>query len=233
MTAAHFELAQPPQGTRAVALVLHGGRVTGTDPVRARNLAVVRMTPFLTALQAKGRSHGLAVGRLRYAVRGWNGAERSPVADVLDALGQIAVAAPGAPVALVGHSMGGRSAIHAAGHPSVRTVVGLAPWFEPGDPVEQLRDRDLLVAHGTRDRTTSPRASAALVHAVSEIARSAAYVRIADDGHPMLRRAGLWHDLATGFVLATMCGVPPAETVRAESAAVLDKVLAGTTETDV
>ena len=230
---AHFEL-QPPVGPpRAVVLVLHGGRATSVAPVRARNLTVLRMSPFAGALARAGRQRGLAVARLRYAVRGWNGERRSPLADVTTALDRIAETYPELPVALVGHSMGGRSAVHVAGHEAVRSVVALAPWIEPGDPVRQLRDRRLLVAHGTRDRTTSPRASAALVDAVQGLADSAAYVGIRRDGHPMLRRAGLWHDLATGYVLATMCGTPPAETVRGSAANVLTQVLAGSTRMDV
>ncbi|MGN6605419.1 MAG: alpha/beta hydrolase [Jatrophihabitans sp.] len=231
--ASHFELTRPRTEPRAVALVLHGGRATSIEPVRARNLAVVRMAPFATSLRHAGAEHGLAVARVRYAVRGWNGAQRSPVADVLAALDRIASELPGAPVAVVGHSMGGRTAVYTAAHPAVSAVVGLAPWIEPGDPVAPLRDRDVLVVHGVRDRTTSPRASEALIEAAQPLARSAAYVRMAGDGHPMLRRAALWHDLATGFVLANLCGVPPGGTVRAEAANVLEKVLAGTTEIDV
>ena len=76
---------------------------------------------------------GLAVARLRYRVRGWNGADAAPVADAHWALDQLTARFPGVPIALVGHSMGGRAALYAAGHPAVRAVVGLAPWIEPGD----------------------------------------------------------------------------------------------------
>jgi dienelactone hydrolase len=213
--------------------VLHGGRQTSTAPVRALQLAVLRMTPFAMTLARAGNRHGLAVARLRYRVRGWNAEQRAPVSDVLGALGRIADAYPGVPVALVGHSMGGRAAIHAAGHAAVASVVGLAPWIEPGDPIEPLRDRDLLLAHGTDDHTTNPRRSAEFVRAAQPVARSAAYVRIAADGHAMLRRASMWHDLATGFVLATLCGAAPADTVGAAAARVLGKVLAGGTENAV
>jgi alpha-beta hydrolase superfamily lysophospholipase len=233
VTQPYFHVAPPPGDARAVALVLHGGRTNSTAPVRARNLAVLRMTPFANSLARRGGPHGLAVARLRYQVRGWNGVQRSPVADVTAALTRIAEAYPGLPVALVGHSMGGRSALYAAGHPSVSTVVGLAPWIEPGDPVDQLRDRDVLLIHGTRDHTTSKRASAAVVEAAQRTARSAAYVQIDGDGHAMLRRAALWHDLATGFVLATLCGLAPNGTVRPEAANVLEKVLTGSAAVEV
>ena len=63
--------------TRAVALVLHGGRSTGLTPVRARQLAVVRMLPFVSSLHRAGAGRGLAVARMRYQVRGWNGPAQS------------------------------------------------------------------------------------------------------------------------------------------------------------
>ncbi len=39
----------------------------------------------------------------------------------------------------------------------------LAPWCPPGEPVGQLRDRQVLVLHGSRDRITDPREFAAYV----------------------------------------------------------------------
>ena len=216
-----------PDETRAVALVLHGGRSNSHAPVRANQLAVLRMRPFATSLRAAGARHGLAVARLRYRVRGWNGSEQSPVADVRGALDQLAERFDGAPVALVGHSMGGRAAIYSAGHRSVRVVVGLAPWLEPGDPSAQLAGRHLLVAHGDGDRMTSAAESASFTRTAGRVAESAAYVSVHADKHAMLRRAPLWHQLATGFVLDTMCDVPPEETVPAETAKVLAKVSAG------
>ncbi|MCW2658521.1 MAG: alpha/beta hydrolase, partial [Jatrophihabitans sp.] len=110
MTSVPALLVDEPRGeVRAVALVLHGGRSQGTGPVRARQLAVLRMRPFISSLRQAGADHGLAVARLRYAVRGWNGSAASPVADVRDALDQLAARFPGIPIALVGHSMGGRA----------------------------------------------------------------------------------------------------------------------------
>ncbi len=213
--------------TRAVALVLHGGRSTSTAPVRSGQLAVLRMAPFVSSLRSAGSTLGLTVARLRYLVRGWNGASRSPVADVCWALDRLAERFPGAPVALVGHSMGGRAALYAAGHEAVHSVVGLAPWLEAGDPVEQVRGRRLLVLHGDNDRMTGPAASAAYTTRAARVAASAAYVSVRGDGHAMLRRARLWHQLATGFVLATTCAAAPAGTVDPSTANVLAQALAG------
>jgi pimeloyl-ACP methyl ester carboxylesterase len=217
----------PAGEVRAVALVLHGGRVKGTGPVRPTQLAVLRMTPFATSLARAGRRHGLAVARLRYLVRGWNGASRSPVPDVEWALDRLAGQFGDAAVGMVGHSMGGRAAIYTAGHPSVRAVIGLAPWIESGDPYDQMAGRHLLVAHGDRDRITNPRASAAWTQQAATVAASAGYVAVQGEGHAIVRRAALWHSLTTSYALAVLCDVPPAESERSPGANVVTQVLAG------
>ncbi|MDT4912657.1 MAG: hypothetical protein QOC66_1785 [Pseudonocardiales bacterium] len=222
-----LEVDEPSGPVRGVALLLHGGRTNGTTPVRGRQLAVLRMTPFAHSLRRAGRHHGLAVARLRYVVRGWNGSSRSPVADVEWALDRLAARFPSAPAALVGHSMGGRAAIYAAAHPSVQAVVGLAPWIEPGDPYEQMAGRQILVAHGEADRLTNAAASAAWTRRAATVAASASYVSIRGDGHPMLRRASLWHSLTTSYVLETLCGAVAESRGDSRTANVIAKVLAG------
>jgi pimeloyl-ACP methyl ester carboxylesterase len=217
----------PPRDVRAVALVLHGGRADSRLPVRPTNLAVLRMAPFASSLRRAGHRHGLAVARLRYLVRGWNGTARSPVPDVEWALGRLAERFPTSPVALVGHSMGGRAAIYAAGHTSVHAVVGLAPWVERGDPVAPMTGRHLLVAHGDRDRITSPQGSAEWTRQAAEVAASAGYVTVRGERHAMLHRAALWHGLTTAYVLAVLCGVQPSESDNAPAANLVAKALAG------
>lgn len=222
-----LEITSPHGQARAVALVLHGGRAASTAPVRRGQLAVVRMAPFAASLRRAGHERGLAVARLRYLVRGWNGAARSPVPDVEWALDRLAERFPGAPIALVGHSMGGRAAVYAAAHPAVSTVVGLAPWIEPGDPYAQVAGRHVLVVHGELDRTTSPAASAAWTAQARTVAASASYVSIRRERHAMLRRAALWHAVATTYVLAALCDVGPDESAARPAANLVSKVLAG------
>jgi dienelactone hydrolase len=220
-------VAEPDGPVRAVALVLHGGRAKSTAPVRARQLAVIRMRPFVSSLHTAGRDAGLAVARLRYLARGWNGAAQAPVHDVRWALGRLADRFPHVPIALVGHSMGGRAALYAAGHHAVRAVVGLAPWLEPGDPDGQLTDRDVLLAHGDRDRTTSAKRSAAYAAAAAPHTALMTHVGVHGEGHAMLHRARLWHELTTGYVLAVLCGRSPTETVGEPAANLVTQALAG------
>jgi dienelactone hydrolase len=217
----------PDGPVHAVALVLHGGRSRGTGRVRASQLAVLRMVPFAKHLSRVGAVNGLAVARLRYVQRGWNGAEQAPLADARWALAELERRFPGVPVGLVGHSMGGRTALYVADYATVRAVVALAPWIETGDPVSQLAGRRVLIAHGTRDRMTSPPASAAYARAAALVADSVSYVSVQDERHAMLRRAGVWHELATGFLLAVLCARQPDGTTEPETTNVLTKALAG------
>jgi pimeloyl-ACP methyl ester carboxylesterase len=220
-----LSVVAPDGQTRAVALVLHGGRERGTRPVRPTHLAVLRMTPFATSLLRAGLPHGLAVARVRYLMRGWNGPARSPVPDVEWALHRLRERFGAVPVALIGHSMGGRAAVYAAGDPSVRAVVGLAPWLEKDDPAEPAADRHVLVVHGDRDRITSARSAAAWTRRAAEVAASAGYVSVHGEGHAMLRRPRLWHALTTAYTLAVLCDVDPARSGAAAS--VVTQVLAG------
>lgn len=218
-----------PADARAVALVLHGGRSRSVAPVRTRQLAVLRMAPFASSLAGAGADRGLAVARLRFRVRGWNGGERSPVADAGWALDRIAERFGDVPVGLVGHSMGGRTAMYAGGYRTVRSVVGLAPWLEPGDPFAQLAGRRVLIVHGDGDRMTSPSASLNFGQSLRPVAASIGYVSVHGGKHAMLQRPGLWHELATGFTLDALLDVAPEETTSIQTANILIEATAGHT----
>jgi dienelactone hydrolase len=115
------------------------------------------MYPFLLGIHAAGRGDGLAACQLRYRFRGFN--EGEPVHDVRWALGEIRRRHGDVPVCLVGHSMGARSVLRAAGEEQVRAVAALAPWLPPGEPVDQLAGRTVVIMHGRRDRVTNPAGS--------------------------------------------------------------------------
>jgi pimeloyl-ACP methyl ester carboxylesterase len=183
---------------RGIVLVLHGGQSKSTAPVSPRQLAVLRMVPVAAAIKRAAGPDGIDVQRPLFALRGWNGDKASPVADLTRLLDETAARHPGVPVVLVGHSMGARAALRAAGHPAVTAIAGLAPWLPPGEPVGQLTGRRVLLAHGTRDTTTS----AAETWAYAEHARplcDLTAIEVGGADHPMLRRAPLWHELAAAF----------------------------------
>jgi alpha-beta hydrolase superfamily lysophospholipase len=187
--------------TRGVVLVLHGGRANSYESVRGRHLSPARMLPFAQTLRAKGGPQGLAVWTLRNRYRGWNGADMSPVQDAHWALSHIRRDHPDVPVYLLGHSMGGLTALCVADDPQVRAVVALAPWLDRGTPVQRVAGRRVLIVHGTEDRWTSPANSLAYARRAEGVAQSVDYVSLKGAGHFMVRRLGLWNSLATGYVL--------------------------------
>ena len=195
----------PARGeTRAVVIALPGGRADSFELTESRHLSAVRMRPFARSLHRAGQGVGLTVMLLRYRYRGWNGAEMSPVADAHWALDDVRARYGDVPVVLVGHSMGGRTALRVAGDDSVRGVAALAPWLPDGEPVEQLSGRAVLIAHGTLDRVTSPRASQRYAGRARTVSDRVDYIEVRGDAHAMLLRAPLWHRLATRFALGVI-----------------------------
>ena len=190
-------------------LVAHGGQASSTEPTFALQPAVLRMIPVAAAIRQAVRGSGALVRRPRFRVRGWNGAQASPVGDLNDVLDALAAEFGSVPVVLVGHSMGARAAVRAAGHPAVSAVAGLAPWLPPGEPAAQLAGRRVLLAHGTADSITSPAETWAFVEQARAVTEVTA-VEVRDGDHPMLRRARLWHAIAAEFARAALA-LPPGD----------------------
>jgi len=183
---------------RGVVVVAHGGQEVSAARTTAVQPAVLRMIPVAGAIGQALRGQQVVIRRPRFRVRGWNGAQASPVQDLTEVLDGIRSRFGPVPVVLVGHSMGARAAVHAAGHPSVSAVAGLAPWLPLGEPVDQLAGRRVLLAHGTADFITRP----AETWAYAERARAltaVAEIEVRGGDHAMLRRVSLWHALAAAF----------------------------------
>lgn len=191
---------------RGIVLVAHGGQSDSTVPASPAQLAVLRMIPVAAAIRQATAADGVEVRRPLFTVRGWNGGQASPVADLTRVLDEIGAASPGVPVVLVGHSMGGRAVVRAAGHPVVTAVAGLAPWLPVGEPVDQLAGRPLLLIHGTADRITRPAETWAFAERAGAVTGVSA-IEVRGGEHAMLRRARLWHALAAEFT-RTALGLP-------------------------
>jgi alpha-beta hydrolase superfamily lysophospholipase len=197
-----------PAAPRGVVLLLHGGAESGRSVVSWWTLAVLRMVPFALAITRRSEDQ-LAVLRLKYRVRGWNGRRQDPVLDARWALDRIRRTLPGRPIALVGHSMGGRVALYLGSEPDVVAVAALAPWVEsdPGHPRSGTR---VLLVHGSNDRVTDPRRTGILAKRLEENGVDVRHVSVEGGDHPMVRKAAQWHDAVAGFVTDALLG--PART---------------------
>ncbi|MBM4511413.1 alpha/beta fold hydrolase [Rhodococcus hoagii] len=109
-------------------LVLPGGKASDRRRSKPWQAADLRMSSFTRTLRRSCPE--VEVRQVRYLLRGWNGADRSPVHDVRRILDDLRPAQT--PVVLVGHSMGARVAAVVADDPLVCGVLALAPWWRRG-----------------------------------------------------------------------------------------------------
>ncbi|WP_399225811.1 alpha/beta fold hydrolase [Streptomyces sp. TRM49041] len=145
---------------------------------------------------------------MRYRHRGWNGDRADAARDAERALAELERLAGPVPVVLVGHSMGGRAALRAAGHPQVRGVVALAPWCPPGEPVTHLAGRAVFLLHDEADGVTDARATWDLARRATAAGAEAHSLPMPRGGHGMLRGAAVWHR-TTAALTAGLLGTGP------------------------
>lgn len=184
-----------PGRARAMILVLHGGKPRSQQAIDGRSLSWRRALWLQRDIAARAHESGVGIWSVRYRERGWNGGV-DRTADARWALDEVRAAHGDVPVVLLGHSMGARVAVHVADDPSVRGVVGLAPWWSAQDPVHTLAGRTLRAAHGRRDRITSFGETVRFVERARAVADSAELRDMGPLGHYMLTGAGHWHDVA-------------------------------------
>lgn len=209
-------LDRMPDRPAAAVLVLHGGRADGLAPPSALSLAGARMRPFTAAITRATAGRDIAVGRVRYVHRGWNGERADAARDASRALGELAAVCGRVPVVLVGHSMGGRAVLSAAADPLVRGVVALAPWCPEDEPVDHLAGTDVVLVHGDRDRVTDPRGSWSVARRARAAGARTCALRMPGGDHAMLRGATAWHALTARLVTGLLgLGPLPPGVVRA------------------
>ena len=188
---------------QALILMLHGGKDRSDQVVDGRSASWRRCRSMQRAISRRALKDGVSTWLLRYRHRGWNGGH-GPVEDARWALSEVRRELGELPVVLLGHSMGARTSVHVADHDSVVGVVGLAPWFPPGERVGGLAGRHLLAAHGRHDHITSYRATEAFVERARLVASSAELRDMGPVGHYMLRRVPSWNDVALTGAMAML-----------------------------
>jgi len=182
--------------------VLHGGAADSTMQVAPLSLAVLRLVPVARAIAREIPT--AAVYRLRFSVRGWNGDGAGVLGDARWALSEIARRHPDLPIVVVGHSLGGRVAMHVVDAPGVIGAVGLAPWVEPTDPIDQVAGMPLAVIQGTNDRMVPEPSTRAWLRRAEEAGARVDSTLIEGAGHAMLRYFRRWHRLAADGVTSVL-----------------------------
>ena len=146
-----------PRRVAAAVVVLHGGAAPDYGvraPTRATQLSVLRLVPTAWWIALRTRGRGVAVYRQRNTWRGWD-EEQGPVHDTQASLRTIRERHGDVPVALVGHSLGGRTALLAGSEESVEVVVALNAYVYDSDRPD-LAGRLVYLVHGDDDRVADP-----------------------------------------------------------------------------
>ncbi|BBA99698.1 hypothetical protein RVR_6430 [Actinacidiphila reveromycinica] len=194
---------------RAVVLALPGGNALSTR--RRSPMAAAAIWPLARQLVRAGAADGVAAHVVHYRFRGWNGGHAHPAEDAEWAVGEAVRRYGDVPVCLLGVDMGGRAALHAGGHPAVRSVVALAPWLPEGDepePVKQLNGRHVLIVHGTDDTTTDPELSYEVAERAKKGNREVCRFEVHSDGHGLHQHRHEVSALAADFVLGSLLDRP-------------------------
>ncbi|MGX1948993.1 dienelactone hydrolase family protein [Streptomyces anulatus] len=190
-----------------VVLLLPDGRADSHR--RPSTLSYAAQLPFARSLARAGVGDGLAVHVLHYRRRGWNADDAHPAEDAAWAADEVQRRYGDVPVCLVGHGMGGRAALRAAGHGAVTSVLAMAPWLpehaaaEP-EPVRQLVGRRVLIVHGTNDERTDPELSYRLAERAKKSNRDTCRFEVHSDGHALRQHRSEVVALAADFVRGSL-----------------------------
>lgn len=190
----------------------------GADEVSARRPSALFATASVHTLGRRlaraGHGEGLITHVVHYRYRGWNGSEAHPARDAVWAADEVVRRHGDVPVCLVGVGMGGRAALHAAGHSAVTSALALSPWLPEEDmaaspePVKQLVGRRVLIVHGTNDERTDPELSFRLAARSKKANRDICRFEVHADGHALRQYRSEVHALAEDFVMGTLFGRP-------------------------
>ncbi|AZQ36995.1 alpha/beta hydrolase [Streptomyces cyaneochromogenes] len=200
-----------PTAVSGVVLLLPGG-----DEVSHRKPATLLATSYVRSLGRRlvraGRGEGIAAHVVHYRFRGWNGSAANQASDALWAADEVVRRYGDVPVCLAGVDMGGRAALHAAGHEAVNSVLAVAPWLPEEDlaaspePVKQLAGRQVLIVHGTNDERTDPELSFRLAARAKKANRDVCRFEVHADGHGLHQYRDEVLALAEDFVMGVLFG---------------------------
>jgi pimeloyl-ACP methyl ester carboxylesterase len=182
-------------------LVLPGGRPKSIARSHPWQLANLRVGLLAGSLRRR-LGPDVDVRLVRYRVRGWNPHRLDALRDARIALDELRQRFEPAGIVVVGHSMGGRVAVHLAASGDVGAVAALAPWWPEGDADLVPVGCRLLTMHGTADTWTDPVAAQAQTARAQARGVDARWVRMEGGGHFLLRDYPSWHRVTADFAMA-------------------------------
>lgn len=198
----------PNSRFRGAVLVLPGGKPHSTETSRPWRAANLRMTALSLSLR-RHLGPGVQVRQVRYRFRGWNDDGRDALRDAAAALTDLRRNYDSGQIVLVGHSMGGRVAVHLSADGDAGAVVALAPWWPRDDAALVPPDCRLRVLHGSADTWTDPDASLAQTTRAQLRGVDARWVAMPDAGHFMVRDWNRWHELTAEFAAEQLTTTRP------------------------
>lgn len=190
-------IGRPRSAEGASVVFLHGGRPHDLRPTSPRDLPVLRVLALARDVAWRRRER-VQVFALRNRHRGWNGGD--PVEDARQAVAEVRDGRPGAPVVLVGHSMGGRAALRTAAlDDGVAGVVALSTWVERSDAPHLRRIAcPVHLFHGSADRVTAPESSRFVERVVMGAGGSATATIVPGGNHSLTIPWLTWTNLVVG-----------------------------------
>lgn len=184
---------------RLAVLVLPGGTDFSYEPFSRAQGSALRMYPFSMSIKARF-GPTVRVHQGTYRVKGWNGGQASPMPYARNALEQLKARYPGTPIALIGHSMGGRIVANLGDDEQVSDILALAPWWQFADWRKIHDGARVLAIHGEHDTLTRPQRTRKGIAELTARGVDAQYISVPRGGHAMLDHLGLWHGKALEFV---------------------------------
>ena len=190
-------------GVKHVVLVLPGGEES-SHRTGLSFFGALAAAPFVKEIRKATRGSGTAVHVLHYRYSGWNEPDVPAVADAHWAFAQLRERYGDIPVTLVAMSMGARVALRVGLEPNVHSLALVAPWLPQDEDVTVLKDRDVLIVHGSADKEADPIAS--YEHAVRARIAGAKVARfvLRGAGHGQVPLARYSFALVRTFVKASL-----------------------------
>ncbi|MFT4087749.1 MAG: alpha/beta hydrolase [Gordonia sp. (in: high G+C Gram-positive bacteria)] len=184
---------------KLAVLVLPGGTDFSYRPFSRTQGSALRMYPFTASIQALF-GPAVRVHQATYRVYGWNGGQASPMPYARASLERLKRRYPDVPIALIGHSMGGRIVAQLGDDERVSDILALAPWWQFADWRQIHDDARVVAIHGENDTLTRPKRTAKGIAELADRGLDARFISVPAGGHAMLDHIGLWQGEALKFV---------------------------------